>query len=68
MNEFSIVFIKESKQFFEMLDFIEMFEEISIDMEADGFYAYKAKPCLWQLCVEDGSKKYAFLVDPILVN
>ena len=66
MKEFSIVFIKESKQFFEMLDFIEMFEEISIDMEADGFYAYKAKPCLWQLCVEDESKKYAFLVDPIL--
>tara|TARA_Y100000994_G_scaffold65508_1_gene53399 strand:+ start:3311 stop:4513 length:1203 start_codon:yes stop_codon:yes gene_type:complete len=66
MKDFSIVFVKESKQFFEMLDFIELFEEISIDMEADGFYAYKAKPCLWQLCVEDEAKKYVFLVDPVL--
>lgn len=65
MKDFSIVFISDSKKFMEMMDFIEMFPEISIDMEADGFYAYKARPCLWQLCVEDDVKKYVFLVDPI---
>ena len=68
VKDSSIVFINDSKKFLEMMEFIEMFEEISIDMEADGFYAYKAKPCLWQLCVEDHVKKYVFLVDPISWN
>ena len=68
MKGFSIVFVNESKKFTEMMEFIEMFGEISIDMEADGFYAHKAKPCLWQLCVEDDVKKYVFLVDPISWN